>query len=81
MVEASIAKTGLSIESSRSFSPAYNCLASLIRIHAKSANILQSHFSFAVDNVLLAIASPMPRWYNLLELAFKQRIVSDKLSR
>ena len=60
MVVASIAKTGVSIESSRSFSPTYNCLASLINTQAKSEKILQSLFSLAVDKVLLIIASPMP---------------------
>ena len=52
MVEASIAKTGLSMESSRSFSATYNCFASFINTQAKSENILQSLFSFAVDKVL-----------------------------
>jgi len=60
LAEASIANTGLSMDSSKSFSPTYNCLAYLINTQAKSENILQSLFSFAVDKVLLAIASPMP---------------------
>jgi len=50
-------------------------------IQAKSAKMRQPLFSFAFDKVLFTIASPIPIWYNLFALTFRQRMVSDKLSR